>query len=119
MTTPASSTLTDDLRLRLDALDIDVSCALSFSRATLCALAAISPEAREAIDRCLGDEAAIVRVEDLNGSAAVAAALNDARHQIRSVRDDLSAMATRDLERVLMESAADLRREPGKASSLD
>lgn len=69
----------------------------------------MSREARETIDRCLGDEAAIVRIEDLDGSAAVAAALNEARHQIRSVRDDLAAAATRGLERVLVETAADLR----------
>ncbi len=79
----------------------------------------MSREAREAIDRCLGEEAAIVRIEDLDSSAAVTAVLNEARHQIRSVRDDLSAGATRDLERVLVESAADLRGERSPAAGLD
>lgn len=119
MSTPTGPALPDDVRVRLDALDIDVSCALSFSRATLCALAAMSREARDAIDRCLGEEAAIVRIEDLDSSAAVAAALNEARHQIRSVRDDLSAAATRDLERALVESAADLRGERSVAAGRD
>jgi hypothetical protein len=119
LSTLAGPALTDDLRLRLDALEIDVSCALSFSRATLSALAAISADAREAIDRCLADEAAIVRIEDLDGSAAVAATLTEARQQIRSVRDDLSAIATRDLERALVESAADLRRNDSAAASRD
>jgi hypothetical protein len=119
LSTPAAPALPDDLRLRLDALEIDVSCALSLSRATLSALAAMSTEAREAIDRCLADEAAIVRIEDLDGSAAVAATLTEARHQIRSVRDDLSAFATRDLERVLVESAADLLCSKSAASSRD
>ena len=107
--TRATSQSLDDLRQKLDALNIDVSCALSLSRATLLALAAISRDAREAIDNCLSEEAAIVRIEDLDSSAAVAAMLNEARHQIRSIRDDLSAAASRDLERVLVESAADLQ----------
>lgn len=116
--TRAASQSLDDLRTRLDALNIDVSCALSLSRATLLALAAMSHEAREAIDGCLGEEAAIVRIEDLDGSAAVAAMLNEARHQIRSVRDDLAAAATRGLERALVESAADLHGLP-KAAARD
>ncbi len=107
--TRATSQSLDDLRQKLDALNIDVSCALSLSRATLLALAAISRDAREAIDNCLSEEAAIVRIEDLDSSAAVAAMLNEARHQVRSIRDDLSAAASRDLERVLVESAADLQ----------
>jgi hypothetical protein len=119
MSTPAGPALTDSLRLRLDALDIDVSCALSFSRATLCALAAMSREASETIDRCLGDEAAIIRIEDLDGSAAVAAALNEARQQIRAARDDLSAASTHGLERLLVEAAADLRGGQSPAVSRD
>lgn len=108
MSTTAAPTLTDDLRLRLDAIDIDVSCALRFARATVYALAAMSKEAREALDRCLGEEAAIVRIEDLDGSAAVAAVLNEARHYIREAANDSSDAATRDIERLLVESAADL-----------
>jgi len=106
--TPAAPALSNDLRVRLDAIDIDVSCALRFSRATVFALAAMSREAREALDRCLGEEAAIVRIEDLEGSAAVAAILNEARHQIRTTRDDAAGAATRDIERMLVESAANL-----------
>lgn len=116
--TRATSQSLDDLRQKLDALNIDVSCALSLSRATLLALAAISRDAREAIDNCLSEEAAIVRIEDLDSSAAVAAMLNEARHQIRSIRDDLSAAASRDLERVLVESAADLQ-SLSRTSTLD
>lgn len=99
--------MSDDLRTRLDALDVDVSCALRFSRATLYALAAMSKEAREAIDRCLSEEAAIVRIDDLRASAAITASLNEARHHIATASNDTDA-AVRDLERMLVESAADL-----------
>lgn len=105
---PPASPLTDDLRARLDALDIDVSCALRFSRATLYALAAMSQEAREAIDRSLSEEAAIVRIDDLDASAAIAATLNEARHHINAAAKDAAADAVRDLERLLVENAADL-----------
>lgn len=111
MPTPAAAPLSDDLRARLDALDVDVSCALRFSRATLYALAAMSKEARDAIDRCLGEEAAIVRIDDLQASAAIAASLNEARRHIAASSGDADA-AVRDLERMLVESAADLGAEP-------
>ncbi len=100
--------LTDDLRARLDALDVDVSCALRFSRAALYALAAMSKDAREAIDRSLGEEAAIVRIDDLDASAAIAATLTEARRHIAAAANDDRAAAARDLERMLVESAADL-----------
>lgn len=108
MSTTAASTLSDDMRVRLDAIDIDVSCALRFARATVYALAALSKDARDALDRCLGEEAAIVRIEDLDGSAAVAAILNEARRHIRSSAYEQTDLATRDIERLLVESAADL-----------
>jgi hypothetical protein len=106
--TLAAPALSDDLRARLDALDVDVSCALRFSRATLYALAAMSREAREAIDQCLGEEAAIVRLDDIEGGAAVAASLNEVRHHIRLAAQDEAANAARDLERALLQTAADL-----------
>ncbi|MES2032768.1 MAG: hypothetical protein V4466_01205 [Pseudomonadota bacterium] len=105
MSTYASAPLPDDLRARLDALDVDVSCALRFSRATLYALAAMSSEARSAIDRCLSEESAIVRIDDLQASAAIAATLNEARQHIAA--GEGAAAAVRDLERMLVESAAD------------
>jgi len=106
--TSATSPVSDDLRARLDALDIDVSCALRFSRATLYALAAMSQEARQAIDRCLGEEAAIVRIDDLKASDAIAATLNEVRHHINAAAQDDAAVAVRDLERILIETAADM-----------
>ena len=87
----ATAPISDDIRARLDALDIDVSCALRFSRAALYALAAMSKEAREAIDRSLGEEAAIVRVDDISASAAIAATLNEARHHIAAAANDTSS----------------------------
>lgn len=111
----SATTLSDDVRLRLDALDIDTSCALRFERATVHALAAMSKEARETIDRCLGEEAAMVRIEDLAGSAAVAALLNETRHAIRANACDSAEAARRDLERMLVESAADLDGVPRAA----
>lgn len=116
MQTTPTSPVSDDLRARLDALDIDVSCALRFSRATLYALAAMSGEAREAIDRCLGEEAAIVRIDNLEASAAIAATLNEARHHIKAAAQDDAATLVRDIERLLVENAADLDDEiAGKA----
>lgn len=113
--TTAAPALSDDLRSRLDALDIDVGCALRFARATVHALAAMSRDAREALDRCLGEEAAIARIEDLNGSEAVAAILDETRRQIRSAgRDDVQT-AARDIERFLVERAADLSAPPQAA----
>ena len=100
--------MSDDIRARLDALDIDVSCALRFSRATLQALAAMSDEARQAIDRCLAEEAAMVRIENLAASAAIAATLNEARHHIVTAPRDSASAAVRDIERMLVEHAADL-----------
>ena len=100
--------MSDDIRARLDALDIDVSCALRFSRATLQALAAMSDEARHAIDRCLAEEAAMVRIEDLAASAAIAATLNEARHHIVTAPRDSAGAAVREIERMLVEHAADL-----------
>lgn len=111
MPTPAASPLSDDVRARLDALDVEVSCALRFSRATLYALAAISKEAREVIDRTLGEEAAIVRIDNLEASVAIAATLNEARRQIAATAADDRAAAARDLERMLVESAADLEED--------
>lgn len=108
MQTQPATPVSDDIRARLDALDIDVSCALRFSRATLQALAAMSTEARQAIDRCLAEEAAIVRIEDLAASAAIAATLNEARHHIVTAPRDSASAAVRDIERMLVEHAADL-----------
>lgn len=109
----------DDLRARLDALDIDVSCALRFSRATLYALAAMSGEAREAIDRCLSEEAAIVRIDNLEASAAIAATLNEARRHINTAAQGDAATLARDVERLLVENAADLDDEATQAACND
>ncbi len=70
----------------------------------------MSKEARDALDRCLSEEAAIVQIEDLDGSAAVAAMLNEARHHLRATADDGIRAATRGIERILVESAAGLSR---------
>lgn len=102
-------TTNDDLRARLDAIDIDVSCALAFGRATLQALAAMSAEARHAIDRCLADEAAIVRVEEVNASAAIAAILTETRQSIVAPANAVGD-AVREIERLLIEQAAKLPR---------
>jgi hypothetical protein len=104
-----TSTTNDDLRARLDALDIDVGCALAFGRATLQALAAMSAEARHAIDRSLAEEAAIVRVEDVNASHAIAAMLTEARQAIVAPPNEV-AEAVREIERLLVEQAAKLPR---------
>lgn len=104
-----TSTTNDDLRARLDALDIDVGCALAFGRATLQALAAMSSEARHAIDRSLAEEAAIVRVEGAEASNAIAAMLTEARQAIVAPPNEV-AEAVREIERLLVEQAAKLPR---------
>ena len=104
-----TSTTNEDLRARIDALNIDVNCALAFGRATLQALAALSPEARGAIDRCLTDEAAVVRVEEVDASAAIAAVLTEARQSIVAPPNE-TANAMREIERLLIEQAAKLPR---------
>lgn len=104
-----TSTTNEDLRARLDALDIDVSCALAFGRATLQALAAMSAEARHAIDSCLADEAAIVRVEGANASSAIAAILTEARQSIVAPPKEVLD-SVREIERLLVEQAAKLPR---------
>lgn len=68
----------------------------------------MSDEARQAIDRCLAEEAAIVRIENLAASAAIAATLNEARHHIITAPRDSASAAVRDIERMLVEHAADL-----------
>ena len=104
-----SSLTGDDLRARLDALDIDVSCSLAFGRAALQALAAISAEARRAIDRSLAEEAAIVRLEEVGASAAIAAILTETRQSIVAPPSEVSD-AVREIERLLVEQAAKLPR---------
>ena len=80
---PATAPL-NDVHDRLHALDIDLSCALRFSRVALQVLATLSDEARQAIDRGLAEEIAMTAIEEMDGSAAVAAVLNEARHHIAS-----------------------------------
>lgn len=104
-----TSTATQDIRARLDALDVDVTCALAFGRATMQALAAMSAEARHAIDRSLSDEAAMVRVEGTSAGAAIAAVLTEARQSIVAPPNEV-AEAVREIERLLVEQAARLPR---------
>lgn len=118
MKTIANAPLDDDIRDRLHALEIDMSCALRFSRIAMQALASVSDEAREAIDRGLAEEVAMTRIEDQTGSAAVAAILNEARRHIASLPSDAVSAARRDLERMLVERAAELGREEEAAPEL-
>lgn len=104
---PANAPL-DDIHDRLNALDIDVSCALRFSRVALQVLAAVSDEARQSIDRSLTEEIAMTHIEEMDGSAAVAAVLSEARHHIATAPRDNADEAARFIERLLVERAADL-----------
>ena len=118
MTALANMPLDDDIRDRLHALEIDTSCALRFSRIAMQALASVSDEAREAIDRGLAEEVAMTRIEDQAGSAAVAAILDEARRHIGSLPSDSVSAARRDLERLLVEQAAGLGRDEEAAPEL-
>lgn len=104
----AAATLNEEARDRLHALDIDVSCALRLSRVALQALAVVSDEARAAIERGLAEEIAMTRIEDLAASDAVAAILNETRHHIVNAPRDRVSAAVRDIERLLVEQAAEL-----------
>lgn len=108
MQTLASVTLNEEARDRLHAIDIDVSCALRLSRVALQALAVVSDEARQAIERALAEEIAMTRIEDLAASDAVAAILSETRHNIVNAPRDRVSTAVRDIERLLIEQAADL-----------
>lgn len=108
MHTLANPPPNDDIRDRIHALDIDVSCALRFARVALQALASVSEEARQAIDRGLAEEIAMTRIEDMDGSAAVAAVLSEARHHIANTPRGVVDGAAREIERMLVERAADL-----------
>lgn len=113
---PANAPL-DDVHDRLHALDIDLSCALRFSRVALQVLAAVSDEARQAIDRSLAEEIAMTHIEEMDGSAAVAAILSEARHHIASPSHDNADDAARFIERLLVERAAELTSPSAKADS--
>ncbi|MBQ1543060.1 hypothetical protein [Caulobacter sp. CCUG 60055] len=102
----------DELRARLDMIDIDVRCALGFGRATLAALAAMSQETRAAIDTALAEEAALVAIDDLRGSAAVAAILEETRVRLGETAR-LQEFRAQALERLLVAVADE---GPGEAA---
>lgn len=56
----------------------------SADRDALQVLATISDEARQSIDRSLSEEITMAHIEEMDGGAAVAAVLNEARHSIAS-----------------------------------
>lgn len=88
-------------------IDIDVRCALGFSRATLAALATVSDEARAAVDAALAEQAAILTIDDLSGSAAVAAIFEETRASLCADAQP-GGVRAQALERMLVKAAAEI-----------
>ncbi len=98
----ASSSEAFDLQPRADAVDIDLQCALAFSRSALKALVTLSEEASLMVDQCLADEIAATRLEDHAGSTAIEAILEDMRAVLKRSRDE--HVRARELEDRLIEA---------------
>jgi hypothetical protein len=74
----------NDMRLqRLRAAEIDVQCALAFSRTALRVLAMVSAEAAAAVEECLTSELTAVEMEGSWGAKTTGAILREMREQIR------------------------------------
>ena len=64
------------------ALWIDVRACLALTRAALKGLGAATPEVRAVVVESLKDEAALVELEGARGAEAVAALIDEARHDL-------------------------------------
>ncbi len=77
-----------DLEPRVDAVDIDLQCALAFGRTALKALVVLSSDACLTVDRCLSEEIAAISLEGHPSSPAVESILEDTRNILRAARED-------------------------------
>ena len=91
----------DDLRRMLRAMGAEVQAALALSRATLQALAALSPTLNVAAEQALEDEADLAR--QLASPQRVVDLIKDARARISDVPEQIEMMGA--LERALVAAA--------------
>jgi hypothetical protein len=77
-----SDTFDEGLTRRLDAIDTDIRVALAFSRAAMVGLAALSAQARQAVDHALSEDAALIGYDGARGGGA-GAIIAEARDGLR------------------------------------
>jgi hypothetical protein len=68
----------------MTAVGIDVRSSLAFGRAALKGVCSISPEAKAAVLAALDEEAAAVKIDDVEGSDAVSAVLVETRRWLEA-----------------------------------
>ena len=74
---------------RAEAVDIDLQCALALGRSALKALVLISNEASTAVDRCIGEELNLLRMDPLLGSDLTARLVQEMRALLLRRRQEL------------------------------
>ena len=102
----------DALRRRLIAIDIDLRCSLTLSRALMQGLAAVSSHARSALQAALDDEIADIANDDSVTAAATRAIVDEARELLLRDSEAHAHLAHR-MERALVDKAARLAEETG------
>src|SRR5476649_2120893 len=83
---------------RLKAVDVDLRCALAFSRALLRGMAAVSSQARHALDAALHEELGVIANDDSECTAAALHIVSEARADLHRDSGFQSLLAL-DLER--------------------
>ena len=94
---------------RLKAVDVDLRCALAFSRALLRGMAAVSSQARHALDAALHEELGVIANDDSECTAAALHIVSEARADLHRDSGFQSLLAL-DLERAIIEKAAEVGR---------
>ena len=95
----------------LETIDIDLRCALAFSRALMRGLATVSPQAQHALDGALREELEVIGMDDCKSSAAAYSIISEARASLKALSSLKDRLAI-DLERAIVEKANSL--EPGR-----
>lgn len=68
----------------MTAVGIDVRSSLAFGRAALRGVCSVSPQAKAAVLAALDEEAAAVKIDDVEGSDAVSAVLVETRRWLEA-----------------------------------
>ena len=95
------------IQRQLRAVDIDLKCALAFNRVLLKGLAAMSAQARHALDVALDEELRTIAFDNAEGAAAVHKIVEGARVELGAESLFRDALA-RDLEQAILDCAAAL-----------
>ena len=102
-------TSAEAVQRRLKAVDVDLRCALAFSRALLRGMAAVSSHARHALDAALHEELGVIANDDSECTAAALHIVSEARADLHRDSGFQSLLAL-DLERAIIEKAAEVGR---------